>query len=34
MCVVSCLRSVRLFVTPQTVAHQTPLPMQFPKEEY
>ena len=31
MCVFSC---VRLFVTPWTVARQTPLSMEFSKQEY
>ena len=36
MCVcmcVSCLSSVRLFVTVWTVAHQAPLSMRFPRQE-
>ena len=28
------VRSVDSFVTPQTVAHQTPLSMGFPRQEY
>ena len=28
------LSRVRLFVTPWTVAHQSPLPMEFSREEY
>ena len=31
VCVFSC---VRLFVTPKTVAHQAPLSMEFPRQEY
>ena len=33
-CVLSCLRHVRLFVTPWTVAHQAPLSMGFSRQEY
>ena len=28
------LSHVQLFVTPQTVAHQAPLSMEFPRQEY
>ena len=31
MCVLSC---VQLFATPWTVAHQTPLSMEFSRQEY
>ena len=31
---VCVLGDVRLFVTPQTVAHQAPLSMGFPRQEY
>ena len=31
---VCVLNHVRLFVTPQTVAHQAPLSMGFPRQEY
>ena len=30
-CILSC---ARLFVTPWTVVHQAPLPMEFPRREY
>ena len=32
--VVNCFNRVLLFVTPWTVTHQTPLPMEFSKQEY
>ena len=32
--VVQLLSHVQLFVTPWTVAHQAPLPMGFPRQEY
>ena len=37
MCVCVCvcvLSRVQLFATPQTVAHQAPLSMRFPRQEY
>ena len=34
LCVLSRFSCVRLFVTPWTVAHQAPLSMAFPKQEY
>ena len=34
MCVLSRSSRVRLFVTPWTVAHQTPLSMEFSRQEY
>ena len=33
-CVLSCFSRVRLFVTPWTVAHEAPLSMGFPRQEY
>ena len=33
-CMLSCFSHVRLFVTPWTVAHQTPLSMGFSRAEY
>ena len=30
----SCFSRVRLFVTPWTIAHQAPLSMEFPRQEY
>ena len=34
MYVVSLLSHVRLFATPCTIAHQAPLSMTFPRQEY
>ena len=34
LCVLSCLSRVQLFATQWTVAHQTPLSIGFPKQEY
>ena len=34
VCVLSCFSRVRLFVTPWTVAHQTPLSMELSRQEY
>ena len=34
VCVISRFSCVRLFVTPWTVAHQSPLPMKFSRQEY
>ena len=34
MCVCQSLRHVQLFATPWTVAHQAPLSMGFPRQEY
>ena len=34
MCVLSCFRRVRLFVTLWAVAHQAPLSMEFSRQEY
>ena len=35
VCVCACVLScVRLFVTPWTLAHQAPLSMEFPRQEY
>ena len=33
-CVLSCFSPVQIFVTLWTVAHQVPLPMGFPRQEY
>ena len=33
-CVLSCFSHVQLFTTPQTVAHQAPLSMEFSRQEY
>ena len=34
MCMLSCFSHVQLFATPWTVAHQAPLSMVFPRQEY
>ena len=34
MCELSCFSHVRLFVTPWTVVHQTPLSVGFPRQEH
>ena len=34
VCLLSCFSRVRLFATPWTVAHQTPLSMGFPRQVY
>ena len=34
VCLLSCFSHVRLFATPWTVAHQAPLSMGFPRQEY
>ena len=34
VCVLSCFSLVWLFVTPWTIAHQAPLSMGFPRQEY
>ena len=34
VCVLSCFSCVRLFATLWTVAHQAPLSMGFPRQEY
>ena len=34
MFALSCFSRVELFVTPWTVAHQAPLSMEFPRQEY
>ena len=34
MCMLSHFRCVQLFATPWTVAHQAPLSMGFPRQEY
>ena len=34
VCVCEWLSHVQLFATPWTVAHQTPLSMEFPRQEY
>ena len=33
-CVLSCFSHVQLFVTPWTAAHQAPLSVEFPRQEY
>ena len=33
-CVLNCFRRVQLFATPWTKAHQAPLSMKFPRQEY
>ena len=33
-CVLSCFTHVRLFASPWTVAHQAPLSLGFPRQEY
>ena len=34
LCIVISLSHVQLFLTPWAVAHQAPLPMGFPRQEY
>ena len=34
VCALSCFSRVQLFATPWTVAHQAPLSVGFPKQEY
>ena len=34
VCVLSCFSHVQLFVTPQIIVHQAPLPMEFSQQEY
>ena len=33
-CVLNCFSRVQLFATPWTIAHQAPLSMEFPRQEY